>query len=90
MNKQELVSKVAEKVGLTKKDTGVVVDAVFESIVEGLKAEGEVKITDFGKFSVKERAARQGRNPKTGETIQIEATKVPAFKALKGLKEAVK
>ena len=87
-NKQDLIAKVAEATELTKKDSAAAVDAVFASIEEFL---GEkVQLICFGNFEVRERAARQGRNPQTGETISIAASKVPAFKAGKALKDAVK
>ncbi len=90
MNKSELVSAVAEKVGLTKKDTEKVVVAVFESVKEAMSEGEKVQIIGFGTFDVRERKAREGRNPSTGEPIQISASKVPAFKAGKALKDAVK
>lgn len=89
-NKADLVDTVADKTGLTKKDSTAAVEAVVDSIQEFL-AEGEkVQLIGFGTFEVRERAARKGRNPQTGEEIQIPATKVPAFKAGKNLKEVVK
>lgn len=90
MNKSELVSAVAEKVGLTKKDTEEVVVAVFESVKEAMSEGEKVQIIGFGTFDVRERKAREGRNPSTGEPIQISAAKVPAFKAGKALKDAVR
>ena len=90
MNKTELISKVAEKSGMTKKDTEKVVNEVFDVISDQLAKEDKVQLIGFGTFEVRERAAREGRNPSTGEVIQIEATKVPAFKAGKALKEKVK
>ena len=89
-NKADLVDKVADKTGLTKKDSNAAVEAVFDSIQEYLAEEEKVQLIGFGTFEVRERAARKGRNPQTGEEIQIPATKVPAFKAGKNLKEAVK
>ena len=89
-NKADLIDGVASKSGLTKKDATAAVEALFEVVTETL-AEGErVQVIGFGTFEVRERAARKGRNPQTGEEIQIPATKVPAFKAGKGLKDAVK
>lgn len=89
-NKQDLIAKVVEATGLTKKDATASVNAVFDTIKDYL-AEGEkVQLIGFGNFEVRERAARQGRNPQTGEAISIAASKVPAFKAGKALKEAVK
>lgn len=89
-NKADLVDKVADKTGLTKKDSNAAVEAVFDSIQEFLAEAEKVQLIGFGTFEVRERAARKGRNPQTGEEIQIPATKVPAFKAGKNLKEAVK
>ncbi len=89
MNKSELVSSVAEKAELTKKDAEKAVNAVFASI-EGAMAKGDkVQLVGFGTFEVRERAARKGRNPQTGAEIEIAAAKVPAFKAGKALKDAV-
>jgi DNA-binding protein HU len=89
-NKQDLIAKVVEATGLTKKDATASVNAVFDTVKDYL-AEGEkVQLIGFGNFEVRERAARQGRNPQTGEAISIAASKVPAFKAGKALKEAVK
>lgn len=89
MNKAELVEKVAEQTGKTKKETGLIVDAVFQSIAEALKGGEKVTLIGFGNFEVRDRAARTGRNPQTGEEIKIEASKVPAFKPGKQLKESV-
>ena len=89
-NKAELVDRVAKKTQLTKKDVSAVVDAWFETIQEALQAGEKVQVIGFGNFEVRERAARKGRNPQSGEEIQIEASKVPAFKAGKALKDAVK
>lgn len=90
INKQSLVEKVAEKTGLTKKDAASAVDALFEGIQSSLKAGEKVQVIGFGNFEVRERAARKGRNPQTGEEITIAASKSPAFKAGKQLKDAVK
>ncbi len=90
MNKSELVSIVAEKAGLTKKDTEKLVGAVFESVKEAMSEGKKVQIIGFGTFDVRERKAREGRNPATGEPIQIPAAKVPAFKAGKALRDSVK
>lgn len=90
MNKTELVNAVAEAAGLTKKDAGKAVDAVFEAITGALAKGDKVSLIGFGNFEVRERAARKGRNPQTGEEINIAASKAPAFKAGKGLKDAVK
>ena len=79
-----------KKTQLTKKDVSAAVDALFETIQEALQAGEKVQVIGFGNFEVRERAARKGRNPQSGEEIQIEASKVPAFKAGKALKDAVK
>ena len=90
MNKTELINSVAEAAELSKKDATKAVEAVFETIQSTL-AEGEkVQLIGFGNFEVRERAARKGRNPQTGEEIDIAASKVPAFKPGKALKDAVK
>ena len=89
-NKAELVDRVAKKTQLTKKDVSATVEALFETIQEALKAGEKVQVIGFGKFEVRERAARKGRNPQTGKEIKIKASKVPAFKAGKALKDAVK
>ena len=89
-NKAELVQNVANAVGDSKKSVAPVVDAVFEQI-EAFLADGEkVQLIGFGTFETRERAAREGRNPQTGAAIKIAATTVPAFKAGKALREAVK
>ncbi|ASS92653.1 HU family DNA-binding protein [Peribacillus simplex] len=90
MNKTELVSSVAAQAELTKDDAKKVVDALFETITATLAKEEKIQLVGFGTFEVRDRAARTGRNPQTGEEIQIAASKVPAFKAGKELKEAVK
>lgn len=90
MNKTELVNSVAEQAELTKKDAAQVVDAVFDTILNALKTGDSVQILGFGNFEIRDRAARTGRNPQTGEEIEIPASKVPAFKPGKQLKEAVK
>ncbi len=89
MNKAELVDSVASAANLSKADAGRAVDAVLSSITSSLKDGQQVSIVGFGTFNVKHRAARAGRNPRTGETIQIAASNVPGFKAGKALKEAV-
>ncbi|SFH73729.1 HU family DNA-binding protein [Pisciglobus halotolerans] len=89
-NKAQLIENVAEKTGLTKKDATTAVDAVFESIQESLSNGEKVQIIGFGNFEVRDRAARKGRNPQTGDEIEIAASKVPAFKPGKALKDAVK
>nr|WP_211271175.1 HU family DNA-binding protein [Enterococcus hermanniensis] len=90
MNKQSLVEQVAEKTGLTKKDAASAVDALFNGIQSSLQDGEKVQVIGFGNFEVRERAARKGRNPQTGEEITIAASKSPAFKAGKQLKDAVK
>ena len=90
MNKSELVSAIAKEADVTKEVANKTLDATIESITKALKADDNVTLVGFGTFVVKERSAREGRNPKTGETIQIAASKVPSFKAGKGLKDAVK
>ena len=89
MNKKELIAKIAEKMETTKKTAGECLDTITEVIMEVLAEGEEVKISGFGTFSVTERAPREGRNPATGETIQISAKKSPKFKAAKALKDAV-
>ena len=89
MNKTELVAKVAEKAGLTKKDAEKAVNALFASVEEALVGGDKVQMIGFGTFEVKARAARTGRNPQTGDEIKIPASKNPVFKAGKALKEAV-
>ena len=86
MNKKELINVVAETTGLSKKDVTVVVDATFDKITEALKKGESVNIAGHGKYEVRERAARKGRNPQTGEEIEIPASKSPAFKPAKQLK----
>ncbi|MFJ8242579.1 HU family DNA-binding protein [Bacillus tropicus] len=90
MNKIELVKNVAEKVELSQKDAAVATQAVLDTITNALANGEKVQLIGFGTFEVRERAARTGRNPQTGEEMQIAAAKVPAFKAGKELKEAVK
>lgn len=89
-NKAELVNDVASATGLTKKDATAAVDAVFSSIQASLAKGDKVQLIGFGNFEVRQRAARKGRNPQTGQEIQIPASKVPAFKPGKALKDAVK
>ncbi|AUX89676.1 HU family DNA-binding protein [Acinetobacter variabilis] len=89
MNKSELIDAIAEKGGLSKADAGKALDATIASVTEALKAGDTVTLVGFGTFGVKERAARTGRNPQTGATLEIKASKVPSFKAGKGLKDAV-
>ncbi|MFD1427772.1 DNA-binding protein HU-beta [Kroppenstedtia sanguinis] len=89
MNKTELISQVAEKTNITKKDATQAVDAVLDTITEALKTGEKVQLIGFGNFEVRERAARKGRNPQTGKEIDIPASKVPAFKPGKALKDDV-
>ena len=89
MNKAELVAAVAEKTALSKKDSEKAVNAAFEAIAEALAQGGKVQLVGFGSFETKERNARIGRNPRTKEEIEIPASRVPAFKAGKALKDAV-
>ena len=90
MNKSELIQLVTEKSGLTKKDSASAVDAMFDGITESLAKGESVQLIGFGTFEVRSRQAREGRNPATGETIKIAASKAPAFKAGKALKDKVK
>lgn len=89
MNKTQLIDVVAVKTGLKKKEAEAAVNATVEAIAEALKAGDKVQLIGFGTFEVKERAARAGRNPKTGEAITIAASKHPAFTAGKALKDSV-
>lgn len=89
-NKAELVSEIASKTTLTKKDIAATVDALFESIQADLAKGEKVQLIGFGTFEVRHRAARKGRNPQTGAEIEIPASEVPAFKPGKALKDAVK
>ena len=90
MNKTELTKVVAEKADLTQKEIGKAIDAVFNAIADSLKKGEKVQLIGFGNFEVRDRAARKGRNPSTGEEIEIAASKVPAFAPGKTLKESVK
>jgi len=89
VNKNELVDAVATAATIKKSEAETVIDAVFDSITKELKKGGEVRLTGFGTFVVSNRAATEGRNPRTGETIKIAARKVPRFRAGKGLKDAI-
>ncbi|MFB5662850.1 HU family DNA-binding protein [Alteribacillus sp. HJP-4] len=89
MNKTDLINKVAEKTELSKKDSEAAINATLESIEESLKSGDKVQLIGFGNFEIRERAEREGRNPQTGETMKIPASKVPAFKPGKNLKNAV-
>ena len=89
MNKSDLVNAIADSAGLTKADAGRAVDSFVGSVTSALQAGESVSLIGFGTFTVRDRAARMGRNPRTGEAIQIKASKNPAFKAGKALKDAV-
>lgn len=89
MNKTELVAAVAEQAGLSKKDAEAAVKAFTDVVSDALKKGDKIQLVGFGTFEVSERAAREGRNPKTGESMKIEACKTPKFKAGKALKDAV-
>ena len=89
MNKTELAEAVADSTDLSRADATRAVDAAVDVIIDALKKGDQVTITSFGTFLLRERSARSGRNPRTGETIQIRAAKVPSFKASKALKDAV-
>jgi DNA-binding protein HU-beta len=89
MTKQDLIDAVADDVGLSKKDAGRAVEAFVGSVTSALKKGEKVQLVGFGTFEIRERSAREGRNPQTGKTISIAARKSPAFKAGKALKDAV-
>ena len=89
MNKAELIDAVAESADLSKASAGRALDAAIEAITKALKKGDTVTLVGFGTFSVRKRAARTGRNPRTGEEIKIKASKVPGFKAGKALKDAI-
>ncbi len=88
MNKSELIDSIAAAADISKASAGRALDAAIDAVTSELKAGGQVSLVGFGTFSVKERAARAGRNPQTGETIQIKAATIPSFKAGKALKDA--
>lgn len=90
MNKTDLVNALADKTGMTKKDSGEALDTILDTIVDSLKRGEKVTVTGFGTFEVRHRDQRPGRNPQTGEEITIAARNVAAFRAGKNLKEAVK
>ncbi len=90
MNKQDLVSLVAEKADISKKESEIAVTTIIDAISEAMAKSDKVQLVGFGTFEVRHRKARDGRNPSTGEAIKIAAQKVPAFKAGKALKEQVK
>ncbi len=89
MNKGEFVDAIADAAGVTKVDAGNVLDAMIKVVKKALKSGDSVSLVGFGTFTVRKRAARQGRNPRTGATIKIKASKIPAFKAGKALKDAL-
>lgn len=89
MNKAELIDIIADSADISKASAGRALDAVTDAIADALKNDDQVTIVGFGTFAVRERAERSGRNPRTGETITIKASKIPGFKAGKALKDAV-
>ena len=89
LNRNDLITTVVNDTGLQRRDATKAVDSVFSAIIDALKGGDEVRLVGFGTFSVSERAASQGRNPRTGETIDISASKQPKFRAGKGLKDAL-
>lgn len=89
MNKTELITAVAEKAGTSKKDTEAVINATMDVIKSTVAGGDDIQLIGFGTFGIAERAAREGRNPQTGETMKIEASKAPKFKAGKAFKDAV-
>ena len=90
MNKSELIDAIAENADISKADAGRALDGMITAVSKALKKGDTVSLVGFGTFSVKKRAARTGRNPATGETIKIKASKTPSFKAGKGFKDAIK
>jgi DNA-binding protein HU-beta len=90
MNKTELIEAISDGAELTKADAQRALEATIDAITKALKKDDTVSLVGFGTFSVKKRAARTGRNPATGETIKIKASKTPSFKAGKGFKDAIK
>lgn len=89
MNKNDLITTVANETGLARRDAARAVESVFNTITGALREGDEVRLVGFGTFTVSERAASQGRDPRTGESIDISASKLPKFRAGKGLKEAL-
>lgn len=89
MNKTELIQAAAEASGVSKKDTAAVVEAVFANIADTMAKGDKIQLIGFGTFEVRDRAAREGKNPRTGEIVKIDACRVPAFKAGKALKDKV-
>ena len=90
MNKAELVEAVSDKTGITKKQAGNVIDAITDTVKETLSKGERITLVDFGTFQVRQRKAREGRNPRTGKKLEIPAKKVPKFRAGKNLREAVR
>ncbi|SUA70541.1 DNA-binding protein hu-alpha (histone) [Paenibacillus polymyxa] len=90
LNKTDLINQVSESTELSKKDVTKAIDAVFEAIAGALQNGDKVQLVGFGNFEVRERSARKGRNPQTGEEIEIPASKIPAFKPDKALKDGIK
>lgn len=90
MKKSDLVANIADKAGLTKKDAEKALNAFIDTVTDALAADDKIALVGFGTFETKKRAARKGKNPRTGEIIDIPAAKVPAFKAGQGLKNAIK
>jgi len=90
MNKSDLIGAIAQRAGITKAQAKSAIDSYHETVAEELKNGGSVEIAGFGSFSVSSRAARTGRNPKTGAALQIKAARVPKFKAGKGLRDGLK
>ncbi|MEJ2621293.1 MAG: HU family DNA-binding protein [Candidatus Thiodiazotropha sp.] len=89
MNKAELIEAMAESADISKAAAGRALDGMVEAVTKAMQAGDTLSLVGFGTFSVKERAAREGRNPQTGETIKIKASKIPSFKAGKALKDAI-
>lgn len=89
MNKADIISSIADHAELSKADAGRALDAIIEVVKKALKKGDNVSLVGFGTFAVRKRAARTGRNPRTGATIKIKASKIPAFKAGKALKDAI-
>lgn len=89
MNKKELIAAIAQRTGITKKDAGIILNAFLDTVTEALVRGEKVSITGFGSFNTVDRAARECRNPQTGETVFVDAKRAPKFKAGKDLKDAV-
>lgn len=90
MNKNQLIDNISEKTGMTKKDVETVVNGMLDEVTDALSSKDKVQFVGFGTFETRERSSRTGRNPQTGETIEIPASTVPAFRAGNKLKDAVK